>query len=182
MCYYKLKISNMKTIKTLILFLFVMTLSCSESDDSKEEQQQAQGSLSLAFISGGGFVMENVTATISGHYDNTKKLSITITGEAEGSNIGELTLNLIDNAPDIEAFKTDTEYSFNMNSNTVYANAAYVDSNRDFSGNTGRLTITKYEESTKSVIINGILNITGNNETMLLNMSSLIVTCNDCTN
>ncbi len=180
MYYYKLKISNMKTIKTLILFLFVITLSCSESDDSIEEQQQAQGSLSLAFISGGGFVMENVTATISGLYNNTNKLSIHITGEAEGSNIGELTLNLIDNDPDSEAFKVNTEYSFNINSNTVYANATYVDSYKDFSGDTGRLTITKYDESTNSATINGILSITGNYETMLLNMSSLILTCTEC--
>lgn len=180
MYYYKLKISNMKTIKILTLFLFTITLSCSESDDSKEEQQQAQGSLSLAFISGGGFIMENVTATISGNYENTKKLSIHITGEAEGSNIGELTLNLVDNDPSSEAFKTDTEYSFNSNTTTIYASATYVSSNIDFSGNTGRLTITKYEENTKSATINGVLSITGSGDTMLLNMSGLILTCTEC--
>jgi hypothetical protein len=176
----------MKTIKTLALFLFVITFSCSESDDSNEEKQQLeQGSVSLAFTDGGGFVMENIVATVTSNYENSNTLSILIKANAEDSG-GILTLNIVDNDASIEAFKFDDEYSYQNNVSSVYATATYVDSSRDFSGTVGRVRITKYQENvngnSKATKISATFNITGNFVTMLGNISGLVLNCEECPN
>lgn len=168
------------------LLLFVCILSCSESDDSKDDQQQAQGSVSFAFIDGGGFVMENIVATISNNYETTNTLTIRIKANSEGNSSGILTLNIVDNDANNEAFKIDEEYSYRSNADPIYLTATYVDTNTDFKGTTGRVRVSKYEENvngnSKSIKINAIFNITGGFKTMLGNISGLVLNCEDCQN
>ncbi|WP_298553391.1 hypothetical protein [uncultured Algibacter sp.] len=173
----------MKTIKTLALFLFVLTFSCSESNDSEDVKQQEQGSISIAFTDFGGFVMENIVATISNNYEATNNISINVKADAEGAS-GKLTLTIVDNS-DIEAFKTGEEYAFSDNTAPIYVTASFVNINRDFTGSTGKLRITKFEENvngnSKLIKISGTFNVTGTGfTTMLSTINDLILTCNSC--
>lgn len=172
----------MKTIKTLVLFLFLINLSCSKSDDTQEEQN-SPGSVSIAFTNGGGFVMENIKATVSNDYTSSNKLTVNITGSAEGSSGGSFTMSIVDNDDNFSALAKDNSIPFGNTTKSFYATARYTSNSIDFEGLTGTLDVTKYEENTnsKTALLNATFSPSnGSGVIMLGTISGLVLRCTSC--
>lgn len=177
---YNQKLNHMKTIKIFALFLILINLSCSDSDDSQEEQL-AQGSISIAFTDGGGFVMENIKATVSNDYTTSNTLSINVTASAEGSSGGRLTLNIVDNDDSLKALVKDNKIPIGDTSKSFYATVKYIDNSREFNGLIGAFEVDNYVSNGKTAVLSGTFSSTNDNFVNILSsINSLILNCPSC--
>ncbi len=94
--------------------------------------------------------MENIKATVSNNYKTSNKLTVNITGSAEGSSDSRLTMSIVDNDDSFNALAKDSSIPFGDTSKSYYVTATYVSNSRDVVGLAGTLDVTKYEENTNS--------------------------------
>lgn len=174
----------MKTLKSILLLVFLFTLSCSENDSSEDEQQQTQGSISIAFTSGGGFVMENIVATLSNYYETDKTLSMNITADAEGPGGGKLTLTIVDNDSAFQALVNGNQFPIGDTTKSFYATLRYVDNTSTFTGATGSLDIISFQANldgnSNKALLSAVFSSSDGTVIMNSTISDLILNCLEC--
>lgn len=171
----------MKILNTLFLITLITTYSCSNDTDETMTELPMQGNISLALSNGGGFVVENIVATVTKPYGSGNTSTITITGTAGGS--GKLKITLVDNDDSSKAFAQDISIPLGSTTEPAYATIEYESDNFNLDASAGTVKINRYIETSgqKYTELNATFSATGSNfNTMTSSISGLILSCSGC--
>lgn len=170
----------MKILNALFLITLITTYSCSNDTDETMTELPMQGNISLALSNGGGFVVENIVATVTKPYGSGNTSTITITGTAGGS--GKLKITLVDNDSSFKAFAKDNLIPVGATSESIYATIEFESNNFDLVAAAGTLEINGYTEAKgqKYTQLNATFSAAGGSNTMTSSISGLIINCTGC--
>lgn len=171
----------MKILKTVLLLTTFTFFACTTDDEGDSQSGlPEQGNVSLALSNGGGFVVENMQASVSALYDTSNTPTITITGTA--GNTGTILITIVDNDNDFMALVNENAIPIGNTALSFYATVDYQSDNFTMEAGAGTLEIISYEEfgNQNYAELSATFSAAGNFNTITSSILDVILSCESC--
>ncbi len=170
----------MRVFKTLMVLTVITLVACSSDDDNQEAERPAQGTISLALSNGGGFVVENLQASISTLYSNAMTTTITLSGTAGGS--GNVVITIVDNDAAMQAIVSEGSIPVGNTSLPFYATVVFESNTFVLDATAGTLDIINYQEfpDQNYAVLSATFSAAGNSNSMTSSILDIVLDCSGC--